>query len=180
LSDFVEFSQVLGFAGVLFGTILMVGPVLYSLRRWHLPFGTLTIMFTSVAALLSVVESFELDVPIYAALAAGIVGDVLIAKLRPSPTRRTAFLAVGALIPLALWSAYFGILGADLSFGWAAELWTGSIVIGTMTGAGVALLASPQAVPDRGTHPEPVGRWSDTGSLPSSSGHETATESPSP
>src|SRR5258708_1466710 len=48
-----EYLIIIGTTSILLHTALMIGPMLLVLRRWTLPFGSLTLVFTLNAALLS-------------------------------------------------------------------------------------------------------------------------------
>jgi len=57
-----------------------------------------------------------------AGVVAGVAGDLLVRRLRPSPSRPGALRAVAAAVPAVLWLAYFGLLATFYSVGWSVEL----------------------------------------------------------
>jgi len=74
-----------------------------------------------------------------AALAAGLIGDLLIRWLRPSPERRVALRVVGFAVPAVFFAGYFlTLLVAGNGIGWSFTLWTGAIILA----GGVGVLAS--------------------------------------
>src|SRR5205823_4385232 len=103
----VEFADV---SRVLIANIVLLAPVLMALRRWRLPFGSITTMWTVVAALMAALSEFRLGGTIVAAAVGGLVADALVHRLQPSPDRPLAYRLVGGITPLALWASYFAAL----------------------------------------------------------------------
>ncbi len=145
----VYWFQLSGIASALVTNLVLVVPVLHLLRRWHLPFASVTVLFTVVAVLTNAINGFDSVVTVIPAVAAGLVGDVLIARLRPSPARPVAYRTLGALLPLALWSGYYATLGVTAGIGWSLEMWTGMIVYNAFAGLLVAQLFLPLPAVDR-------------------------------
>ena len=42
-----------------------------------------------------------------------------------------------------LWISYYAVLAADKGLGWEPTMWVGAIMVGFMTGFGVAFLVAP-------------------------------------
>jgi hypothetical protein len=143
-----EINYSLGVASFLLSTVVLVTPLLIALQRFRLPFGTATLIFTTVAFGLVAMREFEPAAPLLGALAGGLLADVALLKLRPSPQRPGAVCAAGALLPALLWTAHFGVLEAAYGIGWPAELWTGSIALSALVGLLVGfLLVMPRPQP---------------------------------
>jgi hypothetical protein len=125
--DLRETAEVAGIAAIFVTNLLLLGPLLYVLRRWSPPPGTFTIVFTSVGLLMTGLEGFDMVELAIPAFIAGVLADVLV-------SRGTSPRVVAAVVPLALWLPYFAV--ADLSYGvsWAAELWTGAVLLASMSG----------------------------------------------
>ncbi len=78
-----------GFASILLTTLVLMGPTLALLRRWRTPPATFTILFTTVAGLVSALQGFRLGVTVFAAVAGGFAADMLPSRSsRPGPPRR--------------------------------------------------------------------------------------------
>ena len=134
----------LGVAGVILTTTVLLGAVVLLLRRFGgVPVGTATVMFTGNAVLLSLAADFAVGGGIVAALLGGVVADVLIHRTRSEASRRLP--VVLALVPVPLWLAFYGIVAASLTLSWDAELWTGSVVLASLSGYGLGLLATADA-----------------------------------
>lgn len=144
----LSWSQELGIDGILLTNVLLIAPLLLALRRWRLPFGSVTLLFTLNTALMNVLDEFGPRETLPVALVAGIAADALIAALRPGVARPWAMRLFAALVPLIFWSLYF--LAGELRFGvgWPPELWSGAIVLCAFSGVGLSLLAVPPAVPE--------------------------------
>ena len=138
---------VAGFGSQLVATLVLVGAVLCIARRWRLPFGSVTLLFGVVNVLSTV--AFDRDwAGVVAALAGGVVFDVLVRVLRPAgpwgaEVRRAAPVAVGVL-----WLVFYLLIGrGDRGLGWPIEVWTGSIVFSAAAAWVLAWLATATREP---------------------------------
>jgi hypothetical protein len=143
-----EEVQMEGFASILMTTVVLMAPALLLLRRWELPFGSLTVLFATVIGLVSATEGFDMGETALAGVVAGLAGDVLVRVLRRRSWQMSSTLrVVGAVVPAVLWLSYFGLLALFYSVGWSVELWAGITCMATLAGLGLALLVAPPAVP---------------------------------
>ena len=143
----VENMQIVGLTSVLITNLIYVAPLVLVLRRWRPPFGSATVLFSALSALVGGLDGYNRPWPLLAAVAAGLVADVLIRRLRPGADRPWAAYAVASATAAALWLGFFGIYQLAYGIGWPAELWTGSVVMATMSGFGVGLLVFPPRIP---------------------------------
>jgi len=135
---FVQLREMWAVGGILFTTALLFVPVLIALRRWHPPRGSLFIYFASVAVFEAAASEFRRWPLALAVVAVGAVAELL-------APRASIRLTAGALPPV-LWLAYFGTVAAIYGrIGWSAELWTGTIVLSSLTGLCLGLLGDPPA-----------------------------------
>lgn len=146
----LRMSQELGIEGILLTNILLIAPLLFALRRWLLPFGSVAILFTVNTILMNGFDNFEKRETIVAALVAGLIADGLIRWLRPTPDRPAALRLFAALAPLAFWSLFFLEEQIRWGVGWQPELWTGAIALSVISGVGLSLLVAPPALPEEG------------------------------
>ena len=141
------FSTLHTVAGVMIVTALLVGAALFMLRRWRLPFGTLTIVFTSLALVIPLLSEYEEAELIPALAVAGLIADLLL--------RRLASMRLFApLLAVVLWGAY--LLAVELlegGLGWEPTLWLGVLATAAGVAYGLALLVFPAPVEE----PEPSG-----------------------
>jgi hypothetical protein len=125
--------QSLGLAGFLVQPAVLMGPVLYVLRRRSLPFGSLALLLSTNVALMAIIHDRYLDpgpAPLIGAAGlAGLLGDGLVAWLRPSADRTLALRTVAFAVPALQYLGYVlaVMLGARVT--WSIHLWTGAVVI---------------------------------------------------
>jgi hypothetical protein len=133
--------------GVLLSSVLTVGVVLPLVIRFRLPMGSLTVLLGANAALLSAMS--DLDPVVSMFILGGVVGDVLLIWLRPSPDRVAALRVFAAGVPLATYALYFGYLLATNDIIWPVHVWLGSIAMAGLVGLLVRLLVPPPSDPTR-------------------------------
>ena len=132
--------QLEGFAAILLTTVILTAPALLLLRRWRLPKGSLTLMFSVVVAMDSALLGFEMPETILAGVLAGFVADLLAQALQPASSAATVLRIAGFAVPVVLWLTYFAVLAAFYSVGWSVELWSGITVMSGLAGLGLATL----------------------------------------
>jgi hypothetical protein len=137
-----------GVASVLATNLILLAPLLLLVRRWRLPFGTATTIYTAVGVLMGAVDAYRLPAMVAAAILAGLAVDALLRLLEPSASRPQRFWVAGALVPLATWSVYFAVVAVTLGIGWSAELWSGTIAWACLLGLALSLLMLPPPVPN--------------------------------
>jgi hypothetical protein len=136
-------SQSRAVAGLLLQTIILMSMLFVVLRRWRLPIGSMTLLISLNAALMTVFSDTYLLIP--GALLAGIIADVLLWRLRPSVQRIDALRAFSAAVPVIYYSLYFATLGLTLGITWSIHLWLGSIVLSGVVGFLLSyVLVAPQ------------------------------------
>jgi hypothetical protein len=136
-----ELAQGLGATSVWVQTGLLLGLVLVALRRWALPFGSLTLVFTLNAVLLSFMhDQYRF---ILVALAAGVIADLLLVKLRPSVSRPEALRLFGFAVPVVLYTLYFLVIIFGEGIGWSVHMWVGTVVTAGVVGLLLSYLAAP-------------------------------------
>jgi len=144
---FGDVGQSLGVAAVLLQAALLMGFVLFALRRWTLPFGALTLLLTLNATYLS----FQRDhhEVILVGLLAGLIADGLLVALRPSAERIGALRIFAAAVPTILYVAYF--VSVELTGGvtWSIHLWLGAVALAGVVGLLLSYLVFPPALPER-------------------------------
>ena len=137
-----------GFASILMTTVVLMAPALLLLRRWQLPFGSLTVLFATVVGLVSATEGFDMGETALAGVVAGVAGDVLVGALQRRSWSTVATLrVVGAVLPTVLWLSYFALLAVFYSVGWPVEFWAGITCMAALSGLGLTVLVAPPAVP---------------------------------
>jgi len=143
LSVFLFYRQALEIAIVIWQSLLLGAAVLYLCVRRRLYFGALVVICVAtklwIGGELSS-DAMELALVVLASAAAGIVGDVIVAWLRPSAHNPNAFRALGFLVPAAYFAAYFAFAVPMFGGTW----WDASFVFGSIVEAGLAGLCLSQ------------------------------------
>ncbi|MBW3561038.1 MAG: hypothetical protein KY437_00915 [Actinobacteria bacterium] len=144
----------IGIASILLTNLLLLGGVAWvanqrtssiratSSARRDVPPGTYTLVMAVPALLLSSLHAFEHAPLVLAAILGGATADVL---SRAGHGRRMLLLAV----PAVTWATWFAVFHGIWGLGWEAELWTGSIVLTVLTGAGMDLLVQTRPQEER-------------------------------
>ena len=133
-----------GIGGIMVTTLILITPLVLLLRRWAVPFGTFTVMYTAINV--ANVYAFDLDeIAIAAGIVAGVGADVLILALRAGPGRVNAVRVVASVVPLLLWSVYFGLVaGQPGGIDWPLEIWSGAIFFAGLAGFALSLVMIDQ------------------------------------
>lgn len=137
-----------GMASLLVAVVVLGGAVLWTARRWRLPFGAATVIAGGVALGQAGVEGFDVVLPVLAGVAAGAVADVLLRA-------EVDFPWVGAAMGAVLSGSFFALLHVESAVGWGPSLWVGAIVFSALAGYAVGLLTGG-ADRARGASPAPA------------------------
>lgn len=146
-----ELIQIVGVSSIVVQTAILMGLLLLIVGRWQLPFGSLTLVFSSNLALVSLLG----DQPflVLVAILAGLGADLLLWLLQPSATRIGAYRLFASAVPLLVYAAYFLSVKAREGLGWSIQMVAGGIVFAGLTG----LLVSYLVLPPSGGGPDPLG-----------------------
>jgi hypothetical protein len=135
-----ELEAAYWFLGVIVTTVIAMGPILVLIRRWWIPFGSVTILLAFVNLFIAIAFDHDM-VGVVPTLLAGLTGDLLV-RIHAMP-RLIAF-----SVPVVLWSLYFAAVGQlDGGLGWPPEVWGGAILFAGLAGLGLQLLIETGAVP---------------------------------
>jgi hypothetical protein len=145
-----QMNEMRGLSYLILNTMQYMIPLLLLIKRWRLPFGAVTVLFTFVTVLMNVLDGFNNAAAIVIAFAAGVVGDLAYRWLRPDEADRLwAMRFYALLMPAVLWTLYFGWQKATDGIGWEIEVWTGAIVSAALASLALSLLAFPPRQPGR-------------------------------
>jgi hypothetical protein len=143
LGDAGENARIVGLATVLTTNLLLMTPLLFAMRRWRLPFGTATFLLTTNAVIESAMVDMKRGFAVLAALAAGLVFDTLVSRLRVTPERVALQRLVAGVTPVVLWLAYFGILWFGYGVGWERNVWLSAVLLAGLSGVLTSSLLVP-------------------------------------
>lgn len=136
-----ELQQLVGVGSILVMSVVLAGAVAFLLRRWRVPGGTLTLLFSLLVTLFVGTDEFAQPLVLLAGPVAGGIGDLLVRRRLPA-----AVVSGGAVG--ALWLTYFALYALDEgSVEWVAEIWAGSVFLGALLAGGIGLLVTPLPQP---------------------------------
>jgi hypothetical protein len=124
-------------------TMLLMVPIMFTLRRWKLPFGTVIFFFTFEAVLMAVLDGFRDIESIVILLISGIVGDLLFRSIKDKDPSVWQYRAVFFFVPVLIWSLYFASVRMFHLLPWAPELWGGAIFICGLCSLGLSIVTTP-------------------------------------
>jgi len=131
--------------GVILQTGLLMGVVLVLLRRFDLPFGSLTLLMGVNAVFVTMIRGA--DPVILIGVIGGLAADVLVRVLRPAPERLAQLRLFAFLVPVLTYALYFrGLIVAD-GVWWPVHLWAGAPVVAGLVGLVLSLAVVPSPTP---------------------------------
>ena len=137
--------QSLGVASLLLQTALTMGAALLAVRRWILPFGSLTLLIgLSTLLAISVHEDWGL-LPF--AVIGGLAADGLVQWLKPSSERPGALRGFAFAVPVIFYALYFATLALTDGLWWTIPLWAGAIVMAGIVGWLLSYAFVPPSTP---------------------------------
>ncbi len=158
LGNAQSMGEALGVVSILWQTALLMGFVLYAVRRWQLPFGSLALVLGLSTLMMTLMRDDASGrgplatgaLPLIAVAAiAGLAGDVLVWLWQPSPDRPAAFHAAAFVIPAALYALYFGAIQVwGGGIWWTIHMWAGAIFLAGIVGLLVSYAMLPLAIRD--------------------------------
>lgn len=141
-------AHIAGAAQVLVTNLLLMAAALLALRRWRLPFGSVTLLFTLVALLMGALTELERGATLAAPVAGGLVADLLIGRLRASPARPASHRVVATVTPAVLWGTHLLVLATVYDVVWPRDIALGTVGLMSLTGLLLSVLVLPPALPE--------------------------------
>lgn len=132
-----------GLASYVVTSLILVVPLVYSMRARLAAVGTTTVLVTTIALLASVLENFR-DLGIVAAAlgAAALTDVVLLALRRLGVSERARERVLAALLPLLVWSGQLLLLDATRGVLWSLEMVTGVVIVSALAAFATVLALS--------------------------------------
>ncbi len=135
-----------GAASVLLQSAIMMGFVLFALRRWRLPLGALTLILTLNTTLICFFQDEYLL--IITTVLAGVILDLLYWRLQPSTKRLEALRVFAFAFPLIYNLCFFvPIILYNGSIPWTIHLWLGVSCMSGVAGLLLSYLLVPPKMP---------------------------------
>lgn len=140
-----------GTTSLLLEAAILMGIVLTAVRRWVLPVGALTLIIGLSSAFTGAVYGYG-GYPVVTVLTlvgAGVLSDLLLWWLGPSPLRGLRLRVFAFGVPALYQSLYFLGLAFQGGIRWSVHLWVGSLVLTGIVGWLLSFVAIPPAGPRR-------------------------------
>lgn len=139
---------------VLMPILLMVGAILYLMRRWVLPVGTMTFLIGINYALMFLMTwnvSIPTPMTLPAFVVTGVFADMLYIWLKPTSTRLGAVRWFSFLTPFVMVGLYMGVLLLTKGLWWKIHMWGGVPFLAGVTGLLLSYLVFPAQIPNPAT-----------------------------
>ncbi len=120
-----------------------MGFLLALLRRWAVPFGTLTLTFFGNAVLMLLLnwdQSRPFLLILLAPLIIGLLGDAFLTTWQRSSTSIIRLRVFSFLFPFALFTMIFTILITAYGIWWSIHMWLGVSFLAGIVGLGLSFL----------------------------------------
>ena len=143
LSVFLFYRQALEMSIVIWQSVLLAAAALYLPTRKQLCFGALAVICVVEKLWIGGELSTDLGeflLVVFASILAGFVGDVVLAKARPSLRNANVLRLLGFVVPSAYFGAYFALAVPMFGGTW----WDASFVFGSIAEAGLVGLCVSQ------------------------------------
>ena len=131
----------LGLVSILFQAALLASIVLLVVRRFTLPFGAFTLIFTLNITLLSILGNHYNLIP--AAALGGLGADLLYWQFKPSTQRPDMLRLFAFAVPALFYLCYFLNLEIIRGIQWSIHLWLGSVFMAGIIGLLLSFLVVP-------------------------------------
>ena len=138
-------DQALGAVSILLQTAIFMGWILIAVRRWSLPFGSLTFILALNAISICFMRDQFFLIP--AAVLSGIAADILLWKLKSAASCPAKFHLFAFVVPLLYFLLYFGTLLAVKTVSWTMPLWTGTAFMSGIVSGLLSYLILPPPIP---------------------------------
>lgn len=132
-----EVSQIAVLAASFAITTLVLVPILLVARSGRPPAGALLLLAFVPALGVTAVREFSNPQTLVVFLLTGLAAEIVTARV--DHTRRRA-LALGAVVPVVLWSSHWVLFAAVHGIGWDIELYPGQVLSAVLAGLGTASL----------------------------------------
>ncbi len=142
----------MGVMSFLWDAGVLMGSVLFLMRRWMLPPGALTL----IVAVNAIGMGFLLShgdypvVPVLVRVVAGVIADGLYALLHPSVQQPHRLRWFAFAVPAVITALYFVALQMTAGIWWTIHLWAGIVVLTGAVGVLCSYLLLPPALPTQG------------------------------
>src|SRR5579884_421225 len=154
---YTYFGKAYSIDAMIISSLIMIGLVLMLVRRWRMPVGAMTVLLALYAMGLATQSDTYWDIP--AAIATGILADILLATLGERARSGNGFYTFAFVVPFVMCAAYVACVRLhDGALGWPPNMVAGAPFISGFVGLLVAFcFAPPLAAGEPVREPERLG-----------------------
>lgn len=127
-----------GIASILLQAGLVIGMLLWLMRRWRLPVGAVALIIIVINLLISIFTDHYFLLP--GIVVAALIAEALYALLKPTPEKPGRFMWFAFLTPVVFYGAYFLNLQLTRGVSWEIHVWAGSIIMAGVVGLLISFL----------------------------------------
>lgn len=138
-----ETGDTMGVTNFIMTSLFLMWPLLLMLRRWRLPFGSVTLLFSVLGILMSALHAFSTWPTAVGLIVFGLVGDLLLRLLRVTPERVVAYRVFATVLPLLVFGTYLVAVAMLGELGWAPEIFGGAWIYTGLGSLALSLLMAP-------------------------------------
>jgi hypothetical protein len=139
----IFYHQALPILGIVIFSAILIGIVSAGLRRGRLPFGSVTLILTTVVAGLALMRTGRELIP--AAIVSGLLGDVLVWKAERTVTSSLPIRLLSILLPATYTLLMFLTLMYFHKVWMTIHMWTGAVAFSGFSGFMMGLVAWPRS-----------------------------------
>ena len=133
-------------ASVVVQTVILMSLVLVILKRWRLPFGSLTLILTFNALLLGFLGRRYLFILL--ACGTGLASDLLLLLLHPTAGQVWRYRLFAFSVPTLIYAVYFLCLARFMGgVGWSVHLVAGTVLVSGLIGLLISYAVFPPELP---------------------------------
>lgn len=133
-------------------SIVVMGLLLMLVRRWRMPAGAMTLILGLYAIALATQSDSYFDIP--AAIATGIIADLLLYVLRDRARAGNGFYTFALVVPFVMCTSYVTAVRIhDGGLGWPPNMTWGSPFIAGFAGLLISFCFAPPLAPGQTTQP---------------------------
>jgi len=139
-----------GIFNLLMPSLLVMGSLLFLLRRWQLPFGSITLIVGGnylLMFLMTMDDSFVAPITLAAVVLATVIADLLYQWLQPTATNLMALRYFAFLVPFIMVGLYIAGLLLTHGLWWQIHMWGGVPFVCGIAGLFLSFLTHPPAIP---------------------------------
>jgi hypothetical protein len=144
-----DIGQVAGIMGILITAALLMGPTMLTMRRWTLPPGSLTLVWGSNLAAMTILNVHHDYTITQAAVMFAAIGviDVLRLHLQPSIRNHGGWRVFAFITPVLYFGAYILALLLTEGSNWSIHILSGTVVLAGVVGWLISYLLIPPRMP---------------------------------